>query len=811
MLTLFAYRYLKSLFSTHPTPPNKLRRPSPSTSLRSGFFSHQAIKLDSASAELRPLIQPRIPGLFVPSLPSELWLLILKEATYPIYDPDYPSSLPPPYPYDYPYPTVYNPELDTVSFLDRCTANVHRLERLAAYKADIQIKANFTLVCRAWSVIAQDLLYEFVWISRGREGRALAERLCGDGASSMGPRAVISAGATDRETQSGRTGTLGRIWKSKGKHSPASLASSSTTVRRKSSSHSLAPLSVGRFIKRLHIETPPLDQCSPHDLLLILQHCPNLDEYCDFKGVRRPMHPLILSQSPVVPFSVSSTGLPRDGRLYHCQPPSPDALLDTLLSRPLKHLTWTNYDYDPMDYSEGLRLYQDFVAPRLSCVGASLEFLEIILSQTSTFGMGGRQGTGWAAGGTASVSVGASVVSFPPGNGREETYTSIPSSIVSKNPAASLYGAANMLTSLEATLTTTTTVSTSDLLHPTTSAAGDLTMSIDGFVYALCLPSLTSLKATLDNATFHVLSTWDMPLLTHLSILSADFSYAGAGFRHFFEVHGAKLFQLELGHSSGDIEEAWLTDPPRAAGPVDPHEGFRIPLDAWCPALNEFICSADAEWNWQTPDWIAPHVLLPSHSGVQLIGVRGMEKRLFNDLDNSLRRHPPPALSFDDDDDVDVDAIPRPAADNVYFALLQQFGSLLRKEAFPSLRFVRDLSWESDQLRRSCCISPLPASATLARRAPLPLERAHALHAYDPFGSHAPVPSWWGAVAQKREAEAEAARQAAREAEVRARMYGLLVNEFWGKVLKLCGRDVWLEDCRGENVTGAALQRARMI
>ncbi len=280
----------------------------------------------------------------------------------------------------------------------------------------------------------------------------------------------------------------------------------------------------------------------------------------------------------------------------------------------------------------------------------------------------------------------------------------------------------------------------------------------------------------------------------------------------FSKFTGAKLLQLELGHSSGDIEEAWLTDPPRANGPVDPQEGFRIPLDAWCPALNEFICSADAEWNWQTPDWIAPHVLLPSHSGVQLIGVRGMEKRLFNDLDNALRRRPPPALSFDSDDYDDIDELPRPAADDVYFALLQQYGSLLRKEAFPSLRFVRDLSWESDQLRRSCRMEPLPTSAVLptmpARRAPLPLERSHALHAHDPFGPHAPAPSWWGSVGQKRETEAE--WQAAKEARVRARMYGLVVNEFWEKVLKLCGTDVWLEDCRGENVTGAGLQRARM-
>ena len=102
----------------------------------------------------------------------------------------------------------------------------------------------------------------------------------------------------------------------------------------------------------------------------------------------------------------------------------------------------------------------------------------------------------------------------------------------------------------------------------------------------------------------------------------------------------------------------------------------------------------------------------------------------------------------------------------MYFALLQQYGSLLWKEAFPSLRFVRDLSWESDQLRRSCRMEPLPTSAvppmTPARRAPLPLDRSHALHAHNPFGPHAPTPSWWASVRQRREPEAEAERLAAK-------------------------------------------------
>src|SRR6202042_3320380 len=69
------------------------------------------------------------------------------------------------------------------------------------------------------------------------------------------------------------------------------------------------------------------------------------------------------------------------------------------------------------------------------------------------------------------------------------------------------------------------------------------------------LPALRSLKVTLDNVTFAVLSTWQMPLLTNLSVVSSDFSYAGQGFAKFFASHGAQLRQLELGHSSSLIEE----------------------------------------------------------------------------------------------------------------------------------------------------------------------------------------------------------------------------------------------------------------
>lgn len=196
---------------------------------------------------------------------------------------------------------------------------------------------------------------------------------------------------------------------------------------------------------------------------------------------------------------------------------------------------------------------------------------------------------------------------------------------------------------------------------------------------ALTLPSLRSLKVTLDNATFAVLATWSMPALTNLSVISADFSYAGVGFSQFFRIHGHKIKQLELGHSSSMIEEHYLTTPP-----TQQHFQPHIPLADWCPNLREFICSADAEWNWQNPDWIAPHVLLPTHPSVELIGIRDIDKRLVDDASVSPNA---------------------PLADpSPFFPLLMQISSLIGIEdehlaAFPKLRYIRDLSWESDNMR----------------------------------------------------------------------------------------------------------------
>ena len=106
----------------------------------------------------------------------------------------------------------------------------------------------------------------------------------------------------------------------------------------------------------------------------------------------------------------------------------------------------------------------------------------------------------------------------------------------------------------------------------------------------------------------------------------------------FFESHGSRIRQLELGHSSATIEEYWLSRGLEAGAPGGILRGREGLLAGWCSNLKEFICSADAEWNWHDPDRIRPHTLLKSHPTLLFIGVRDIEKRLRDDLELARAR-----------------------------------------------------------------------------------------------------------------------------------------------------------------------------
>ncbi|KAG5651953.1 hypothetical protein H0H81_006802 [Sphagnurus paluster] len=520
----------------------------------------------------------------LPCLPPELWILILRYATC--------SAC-----------TNHDEYSPAVSFLSLSHSQIHLQHRLTYYRAAMRRKALMTLVCKAWYTYAQEILFEFVWISRASEARLLA----------------------------------------------AVLASTSS--------------SSGKYIRRLHIETPSLERCDPADLRTILDCAPRLVVYSDYRSIRRSFH------------LDSAYSDPRA---------SPKQLLSALAhpNNSLRRLSWTNYD----DVSFHLHM-----SPMLETTAANLEFLELNFCSSHLHSM------------------------FP------SAISSLSKCPIPDTPNISL-----------------------------------------------TLPALRSLKVTLDNATFAVLSTWSMPALQNLSVVSADFSYASSGFSEFFLVHGPKLTQLELGHSSSSIEEHYLTAPaPNASGSTSPG----IPLAAWCPNLVEFICSADAEWNWQHPDWIAPHVLLPTHPTLQLIGIRDIDKRLRDDF---------PSHHVD--------------SEEPFFMLLQQIGSLLQRDAFPALRYIRDLSWESDLMRRGgglgLGLGVGASTASVASRPPrFGLGRLFRRRVSDAAGGDAGL----GMVPARAVVSAET-RQ---------------VLRFWRCVLERC-RDggVWLEDLRGVNVTLSNLMRA---
>lgn len=442
----------------------------------------------------------------IPYIPPEVWGLIIQHACLFHHDP-----------------------LDTsqeLSFLESAST------QLATYRMCMDTKRSLSLVSRQWNALARSFLYEFVWISRAAQAKALARTLLMEFVENLS--------------------------------------------------------SSGKFIRRLHIETPALERCAPADLRTILDYSPHLSIYSDHHSVQRS----VLETAP-------------DRRC------SPEAIL-TLVAQPkLRRLSWTSYDDAPFEIR---------MAPFVHNLTTRLEYLELC----------------------------------------------------SRSPN---------LPSLNNAL------------------AGSSSSAHKGFQHLqmnVHLPSLRALKVSLDNNTFAVLASWDMPALTNLSVLSSDFSYTGEGFSRFFQAHGKKLTQLELGHSSSLIEEYYLTMPQHLVALQQLNQNQQpppVPLAEWCPNLREFICSADAEWHWQSPDWIAPHILLPSHPRVELIGIRDIDTRLLEDPIAPLdvdKSYTYDAFAFDNDDDL---------ADTPYFLLFEQISSLLQGDAFPNLRFVRDLSAESHRLR----------------------------------------------------------------------------------------------------------------
>jgi hypothetical protein len=339
-----------------------------------------------------------------------------------------------------------------------------------------------------------------------------------------------------------------------------------------------------------------------------------------------------------IPGSISQRHLFPQSR----NPTTSNPILHTLLHptthhKPtLKHLTFTNYKYDADDFQGGVWFWED-VCGALN--GAStLESLEVVMS---TRGVGMDCGYG--------------------------------SALLNKRFEAGL------LTSLDFDI--------------------DPSASNHNPPLSLTLPFLHSLRIPLTSPTLLVVATWSLPSLQSLSLVSIDFTgWRRMGFKKFMEVHGGGLLSFEIvgGGESGE-EEGWITEREDGVGhhqTSSVHQNLHLPSTS--PLLKHFICSSNAsEWNWETPDWIAPHVLMPEHFGVERIGVWGLEDKVVRGGDydgvgttmglGHRRRRTwttSPRWSRPSSDD----------QEQPFFMLQEQFGSLLRREAFPSLVCIRDMS-----------------------------------------------------------------------------------------------------------------------
>ncbi|KAF5335500.1 hypothetical protein D9611_012208 [Ephemerocybe angulata] len=591
----------------------------------------------------------------LPLLPPELWIYIFHLATSPSH-PFLSSS-------------IVTPSTP-ISFMEYPSSHSHLIPQ---YNAAMAFKCSLTHVCRLWHVLMQEVLFEFVWITKGEDASRIVKLL-----DAHAVRKLENATTTTKDTSDPTPSE-----KAKGKRRALSISAGPIPVsddtnldydNKGAFTYPFDTRSVGRHIRRIHIETPPRELCSPQDIIRLVELSPGLVIFSDFQSIRRNPNFHIFSTPSPESASNDSSPSPTPSTSTHivslrdsdCRQAADHRVLSALLDPPhrdtgLRRLSWTNYDYENGDYEAGMRYYLRVFGPKIERAQDRLEFLELTLSKSS---------------------VGGSFF---------DTFLNAPPTI---NP----HTLTTLNTSLSSTTVTTSTSTSTSSLSPSLSDKPS-TSTLDLLAAApLHLPALRSLKVTLDNVTFAVLASWDMPVLQNLSVISADFSYAGDGFAQFFISHGEKIVQLELGHSSGEVEEFWLAGGPGAAPGAN--DGTNLPAIAtWLPNLKQLIVSADAEWDWQNPNVIAPHVLIPSHPTLDFIGIRDLQRRIYEGLERVEAR------------DADrlarggkPDALPPPDAPPVegfdpWFALIAQFSGLAQREAFPKLKYIRDLSWESGAMR----------------------------------------------------------------------------------------------------------------
>ena len=638
---------------------------------------------------IRPIIMP---------LPPELWFLILRYATYSRWSSTQSYSLTS-------FGSPEGPDASDHSNQTSTTLPFHI--RLKNYASQLKWKASLTRVCKEWNVWGQQFLWEDIWIASAKDGKVLVEIVCekdGQG-HGKGMSHCLESLSVDAKVAKGKVG-FGLFKSLRDRSDSKPYAATHTHIHPQPIF--LSPSwrkNVASYIKKLHIETPSMDKCSPSDLISILERCERLEVFIDLRSVRsgfgfvdvgRVRVGGALESSQMGAGKENTPGRSIPERHLFPQPSvtsTSDPILQVLLhptsqrKQTLKHLTFTHYKHEPDDFQGGVWFWEDVIGRALNAIednglATTLESLEVVLS---TRGVGMDYGYRYARG-----NPGSSLSTGP--NRRFE---------------------ARLLTSLDFDI------------NPTHNLP------------VLTLPSLHSLRIPLTSPTLLVLATWFLPSLQSLSVVSIDFTgWRRKGFKNFMEVHGGGLTRFEIvgGGESGE-EEGWITEREDGIGysMSNVHHQQSLHLPSASPHLKHFICSTNAsEWNWETPDWIAPHVLMPEHFGVERIGVWGLEGKVVRggggDFDGAgvtlgighrRRRRTTSRWSHDDmpstQDEDEEDNQQHLLEEQPFFMLQEQFGSLLRREAFPSLVCIRDMSWESDLIRKSVGIgcSREPESSTV--------------------------------------------------------------------------------------------------
>ncbi|KAK7021766.1 hypothetical protein VNI00_017277 [Paramarasmius palmivorus] len=308
----------------------------------------------------------------------------------------------------------------------------------------------------------------------------------------------------------------------------------------------------------------------------------------------------------------------------------------------------------------------------------------------------------------------------------------------------------SIISSSEFSFTTTTTFMITNCTTTTVTTEPMLTLS---------LPTLRTLVITSDNSVFLTLSDWDMPQLSNLTI-NLGYHHTMPAFHTFFQAHGIKVTHLELGNAPT----------PDSLVVSDQHSPSASTLYRLAPNLKEFICSAytQTEWNWENLDWVAPHPLLTSHPELEYIGIR--------DLGREFGPGPQHVDPYSDDT-------------SPFCMLLEQLSSLFSHTSFPKLKYIRDLSEDSDGLRRGKrslyhgdkASIPLVAQATGGRWSSLSSWRRPRHRHSQTFSTPVALVGVPG---------------------------DLRMTWFWGRILDRAGEQgVYIEDWRGLNVTRRDLER----